>query len=64
LVSHANAEGDEEDTYMVDYAGFSVVAIQAIKEQQAIMEQQKAEKDELEKLVKELLERVESLENE
>ncbi len=39
----------ESDIYMIDYAGFSVVAIQAIKEQQ--------------KLIKELTKRIEKLEN-
>ncbi|PLX01203.1 MAG: hypothetical protein C0594_13865, partial [Marinilabiliales bacterium] len=42
-----------DDTYTVDYAGFSVVAIQAIKEQQKIIE-------EIQQELKELKEKVES----
>lgn len=65
LVKIPSGNGGRSDFHTVDYASFSVVAIQAIQEQQAIIEQQQEEIDalkakvnkidELEALVKQLL---------
>ncbi|MBU4485764.1 MAG: tail fiber domain-containing protein [Candidatus Delongbacteria bacterium] len=48
---------EEDDTYTMDYAGLSVVAIQAIKEQQAIISDQESRIKRLEGLVKQLIEK-------
>ena len=45
----------EDDTYTIDYSGLSVVAIQAIKEQQKEMESMKKEISEMRKLVDSLI---------
>ncbi|MCK4980685.1 MAG: tail fiber domain-containing protein, partial [Candidatus Delongbacteria bacterium] len=42
---------DEDDTYTLDYAGFSVVAIQAIKEQQKEINNLKSDIEEIKKLL-------------
>jgi hypothetical protein len=43
---------EEDDKYTMDYAGLSVVAIQAIKEQQEDIDQLKAEIEEIKKLLR------------
>jgi len=57
LVYHTEGSKDEEEIYMVDYAGFSVVAIQAVKEQQKLIEDLQSENE----LLKARLDRLESL---
>ena len=57
LVYHTEGGKDEEDIYMVDYAGFSVVAIQAVKEQQTIIDELKSENE----LLKARLDKIEEL---
>ena len=47
---------------MVDYADFSVVAIEAIKEQQKIIDNQNKKIDNQEQKINDLLERVKKLE--
>ncbi|HAQ61553.1 TPA: hypothetical protein DCR49_06085 [Candidatus Delongbacteria bacterium] len=48
---------DEDNSYSVDYAGLSVVAIQAIKEQKLLIDQQENRIEKLEELVQKLLEK-------
>lgn len=47
--------GDNEETYTVDYAGMSVVALKAIQEQQAEIESLKAEVEKLKGLLEKVL---------
>jgi len=51
----------ESNLYMVDYAGFSVVAIEAIKEQQQRIEQQQNKINKLEKKLDELSNKIDNL---
>ncbi len=44
-------EGDGEDRYLMDYAGFGIVAIKAIQEQQEIIEAQQKQIDDLIKVM-------------
>ncbi len=46
--------GDDQKTYTVDYGGLSVVAIKAIQEQQAIIDQQESKIEALEERLKRL----------
>ena len=57
LVYHTEGSKGEEGIYMVDYAGFSVVAIEAVKEQQKLIENLQSENE----LLKARLERLESI---
>ena len=52
----------EDGSHYVSYTEFIPVLIESIKEQQAIIEQQNTENENLEQLVQELLKRVEKLE--
>ncbi|MFT4982171.1 MAG: hypothetical protein ACI9UR_002040 [Bacteroidia bacterium] len=52
LVNHQN--GDGEELYLMDYSGFGIVAIKAIQEQQAIIDSQQKQIDELLNAVREL----------
>lgn len=52
----------DQGHYVVNYDGITPILIEAIKEQQIIIEEQKKQKENLEQLVQELLKRVENLE--
>ena len=52
LVNHSNGDGEEQ--YLMDYSGFSMVAIKAIQEQQEIIETQQKQIDKLIEAVKAL----------
>ena len=44
-------EDDRNQSYTMDYAGFSIVAVKAIQEQQVVIEQQTEQIEELKRLV-------------
>ena len=57
LVTPPSKDGGRETNYTMNYAGFAVLAIKAIQEQQKIIETQEERIARLEALVKELLEK-------
>lgn len=58
------AEDSDEYLYHMDYSGFGVLAIQAIKEQQEIINRQQSAIDQLSKELKALKSEIENLKNE
>ncbi|MCB0841248.1 MAG: tail fiber domain-containing protein, partial [Bacteroidetes bacterium] len=54
--------GDNQQFFTVDYAGMSVIALQAIQEQQTLIDQQREELTEQAQLIQTLIQRIEALE--